>query len=262
MVTWISFCLPGLWIRVWSGELEKGQDRACQDPANTSSRNRQMGQNLPFRKARIESRLLNSYSSSKALFPNGNDKSFCVWQLCNAATRAMPGANKNLQPLFATKFVTITMFYSTLCKWGLILPKNGSLYFNKFVNHNLMTLNITVIFHLASMTFIDWKYKGKILILRGKSGVVWFQQLISTCFGCEASGHDTVSISTHWKTFENTQCTCESTFENAQWRKVHDHDAVSISTHWKACNCQASFSHKRTDFDCPNDFGHLSEIYL
>ena len=154
------------------------------------------------------------------------------------------------------------MFYSTLCKWGLILPKNGSLYFNKFVNHNLMTLNIKVIFHDIHKLKIQrqnpyFQYKT----LRGKSGVVWFQQLISTCFGCEAADHDTVSISNHWKAFENTQCTCESTFENAQWRKVHDHDTVSISTHWKPCNCQASFSHKRTDFDCPNDFGYLSEIY-
>ena len=92
------------------------------------------------------------------------------------------------------------MFYSTLCKWGLILPKNGSLYFNKFVNHNLMTLNIKVIFHDIHKLKIRrqnpyFQYKT----LRGKSGVVWFQQLISTCFGCEAADHDTVSISTHWK---------------------------------------------------------------
>ena len=92
------------------------------------------------------------------------------------------------------------MFYSTLCKWGLILPKNGSLYFNKFVNHNLMTLNIKVIFHDIHKLKIQrqnpyFQYKT----LRGKSGVVWFQQLISTCFGCEAADHDTVSISTHWK---------------------------------------------------------------
>ena len=154
----------------------------------------------------------------------------------------------------------------------LILPKNGSLTsdhpknFNTFGNHNILTLNITVIFHLASYTFINWKYKLKILIFNLK-------QYIGKIWRCAVL---TINLNLFWlrgswpwysvylhplETFENTQCTCESTFENAQWRKVHDHDTVSISTHWKPCNCQASFSHKRTDFDCPNDFGYLSEIY-